>query len=95
MLDDLTNDPSLNMQMEFRRGDMQFLHNHQILHSRTDFEDWPEPERRRHLLRLWLSPKSARPLPESFAARYGSIEPGNRGGIVVKDTRLNFTLEDL
>lgn len=95
MLDDLTNDPMLNMQMEFRRGDMQFLHNHQILHSRTDFEDWPEPERRRHLLRLWLAPKTARPLPECFAARYGSIEPGNRGGIVMKDTRLNFTLEDL
>lgn len=95
MLDDLTNDPILNMQMEFRVGDMQFLHNHQILHSRTDFEDWPEPERRRHLLRLWLSPKTARPLPQCFAARYGSIEPGNRGGIVVKDTRLNFTLENL
>lgn len=94
MLDNLTNDPTLNLQMEFRVGDMQFLHNHQILHSRTDFEDWPEPENRRHLLRLWLSPKTARPLPDSFAARYGSLEPGNRGGIVVKDTRLNFTLED-
>lgn len=95
MLDDLTNDPALNLQMEFRVGDIQFLHNHQILHSRTDFEDWPEPERRRHLLRLWLAPKAARPLPESFAARYGSIVPGDRGGIVVKDTRLNFTLEDV
>lgn len=95
MLDNLTNDPAINLQMEFKVGDMQFLHNHQILHSRTDFEDWPEPERRRHLLRLWLSPKTARPLPECFAARYGSLEPGNRGGIVVKDTRLNFTLEDI
>ena len=36
-------------------GDMQFLHNHQILHSRNDFENWPEPERHRHLLRLWLA----------------------------------------
>ena len=95
MLDNLTNDPAINLQMEFKVGDMQFLHNHQILHSRTDFEDWPEPERRRHLLRVWLSPKTARPLPESFAARYGSLTPGNRGGIVVKDTRLNFTLEDM
>jgi hypothetical protein len=25
--------------------------------------DWPEPERKRHLLRLWLSPRGARPLP--------------------------------
>lgn len=95
MLDELTNDPALNLQMEFRVGDMQFLHNHQILHSRTDFEDWPEPERRRHLLRLWLSPKTSRPLPASFAARYGSLEPGDRGGIVVKNTSLTFTLEDV
>lgn len=95
MLDDLTNDPAINLQMEFKIGDMQFLHNHQILHSRTDFEDWPEPARRRHLLRVWLAPKTARALPESFASRYGSLEPGNRGGIVVKDTRLNFTLDDM
>lgn len=92
-LDALTNDPSLNLQMEFLPGDMQFLHNHQILHSRTDFEDWEEPERKRHLLRLWLAPGNARPLPEVFASRYGSVEPGNRGGIIVKDTALNFTLE--
>lgn len=93
MLDELTNDPALNLQMAFQPGDMQFLHNHQILHSRTDFEDWLEPERRRHLLRLWLAPKNGRPLPERFAARYGSLEPGNRGGIVVRNTRLNFTLK--
>ena len=92
-LDMLANDPALNLQMEFRPGDMQFLHNHQILHSRTDFEDWPEPERRRHLLRLWLAPKQGRPLPGIFAARYGSVEPGDRGGIIVKDTKLTFTIE--
>lgn len=92
-LDTLTNDPALNLQMEFRPGDMQFLHNHQILHSRTDFEDWPEPERRRHLLRLWLAPKQGRPLPPAFAQRYGSLEPGNRGGIITKNTRLTFSLD--
>ncbi|TDH58725.1 TauD/TfdA family dioxygenase [Dankookia rubra] len=83
----------LSLQMDFQPGDMQFIHNHQILHSRTDFEDWPEPEKRRHLLRLWLSPKQARDLPPVFAQRYGDITPGNRGGIVVQDTVLRFTLE--
>jgi hypothetical protein len=92
-LDTLANDPALNLQMEFRPGDMQFLHNHQILHSRTDFADWPEPQRRRHLLRLWLAPRHGRPLPEIFAARYGSIEPGDRGGIIVKDTKLTFAID--
>ena len=44
----------LRLDMEFRPGDMQFLHNHVTLHSRTDYDDHPEPERRRHLLRLHL-----------------------------------------
>lgn len=83
----------LSLEMDFRPGDMQFIHNHQILHSRTDFEDWPEPEKRRHLLRLWLAPKGARDLPPAYAQRYGDITPGNRGGIVVQDTVLRFTLE--
>ncbi len=83
----------MSLEMEFRPGDMQFIHNHQILHSRTDFEDWPEIERRRHLLRLWLAPRQARELPPVYAQRYGDITPGQRGGIVVQDTVLRFTLE--
>ncbi len=90
-LDELAAEMSL--EMEFRPGDMQFIHNHQILHSRTDFEDWPELEKRRHLLRLWLSPAGARELPPVYAQRYGDITPGARGGIVVRDTVLTFTLE--
>ncbi|MGE0873945.1 MAG: TauD/TfdA family dioxygenase [Burkholderiales bacterium] len=93
MLDALSNDPGLNLTMEFRPGDMQFVHNHQILHSRTDFEDWPEPAKRRHLLRLWLAPRGARELPPGYAQRYGSIEPGNRGGIITASTKLSFVLE--
>ena len=92
-LDALTNEPGLNLQMTMVPGDMQFLHNHQILHSRTDFEDWPEPERKRHLLRLWIAPGAGRALPPSFAPRYGSVVPGARGGIVTAETRLKFVLQ--
>ena len=93
LLDALTNDPAIHLSMAFLPGDMQFLHNHQILHSRNDFENWPEPERQRHLWRLWLAPPGARALPEAFAARYGSVTPGERGGIVVRGTRLTVSLE--
>ncbi|HEY6966658.1 MAG TPA: TauD/TfdA family dioxygenase [Burkholderiales bacterium] len=93
LMDDLLNDPQIHLSMAFRPGDMQFLHNHQILHSRNDFENWPEPERHRHLLRLWLAPGAARPLPEVFAPRYGSVAPGERGGIVVRGTTLKVPLE--
>jgi hypothetical protein len=79
--DALTNDPALHFFMEFRAGDIQLVCNHSLLHDRTGFEDWPEPERKRHLLRLWLAPPVARPLPPVFADRYGSVVPGARGGI--------------
>lgn len=93
LMDQLSNDPAIHLSMAFLPGDMQFLHNHQMLHSRNDFENWPEPERHRHLLRLWLAPQEARPLPPVFAARYGSITPGERGGIVVKGTTFRAPLE--
>ena len=87
LLDELANDPELHLMMELRRGDMQFVHNHTVLHDRTAFEDWPEPERKRHLLRLWLAPPSARPLPEVFAQRFGSVVPGDRGGVTTLSIR--------
>jgi hypothetical protein len=93
LIDELCNDPAIHLSMDFRPGDIQLLHNHQILHSRGDFENWPEPERHRHLLRLWVAPPEARPLPEVFAPRYGSVTPGARGGIVVKGTTLKVPLE--
>jgi hypothetical protein len=83
----LANDPALHFRMELQSGDIQLVHNHTLLHDRTAFEDWPEPERKRHLLRLWLAPVSARPLPAVFAERYGSVVRGQRGGIVVPGTR--------
>ena len=78
--DELANDPALHIVMRLQEGDMQFVHNHNMLHDRTAFADWPEPSRRRHLLRLWLSSPQARPLPDVFAQRYGSVTPGQRGG---------------
>jgi hypothetical protein len=93
MFDDLANDKELRLDMELRPGDMQFLHNHTCLHDRTAFVDWPEPERKRHLLRLWLAAPGARPLPEIFAPRYGSTTVGDRGGIVCEKTRLHAPLE--
>ena len=90
--DRLAEDTTLRLDMEFRPGDMQFVHNHTILHDRTAFEDWPEPERKRHLLRLWLASPGARPLPQAYAERYGSVEVGNRGGIICEGTRLHAPL---
>ena len=93
MVHALANDPALHLRMAFEPGDMQILHNHQIMHDRTAYEDWLEPERRRHLLRLWLAPPDGIPLPEAFAGLYGSVEIGNRGGVTVPDMQPIVPLE--
>ncbi len=93
LFDALANDPELHFSMQLQPGDMQFVYNHSQLHDRTGFVDWPEPDRKRHLLRLWLSVPGDRPLPDCFKERYGSIEIGQRGGIVTKETRLHAPLD--
>ncbi|MEU4222709.1 TauD/TfdA family dioxygenase [Nonomuraea sp. NPDC026600] len=55
LLDQLTGDPRFALTMDLRAGDLQLLNNHVVLHGRTAYEDHPEPERRRHLLRLWFT----------------------------------------
>ena len=49
--------------------------------------------RRRYLLRLWLCPPGGRPLPPCFAARWGSVTPGARGGIRTPGTKPTVELE--
>jgi len=90
--DQLANDQRFNFLMRLEPGDMQFVHNHNLLHDRTAFEDWTDPSKKRHLLRLWLSSPDARPLPEVFAQRYGSLEPGARGGVMHTDAAVNAPL---
>ena len=53
-LDRVMSEPSIAWEHEFRVGQIQFVNNRQLGHKRTAFRDWPEPERRRHLVRLWL-----------------------------------------
>ena len=94
MLDNLAASEALRLDMTLEAGDIQVLHNHQILHARTGYEDYPEPERKRHLLRLWLSQSDGRPLPPVFAERYGNIQLGTRrGGIFVPGAVENVPLE--
>jgi hypothetical protein len=92
MFGQLANDPELRLDMDFMPGDVQILHNHTILHARSAYEDWAEIERKRHLLRLWLCPPDARPLPPVFAEVYGRITVGDRGGIICPGTRLHAPL---
>ncbi|WP_448658439.1 TauD/TfdA family dioxygenase [Sphingomonas sp. CJ99] len=66
LFDEITYEPGMAIEMDFRPGDIQWLSNYAALHARTSFSDWPEPQRRRHLLRLWLSSKTDRPVVPNF-----------------------------
>lgn len=92
LFDDIVNEPDMHLSMDLEVGDIQFVHNHSLLHDRTGFVDHDDPSQRRHLLRLWLSAPDDRSLPPVFSQRYGSVTVGERGGIVVAGTELTVPL---
>ena len=53
-MDGLVNRDDLRLDMMLEPGDMQFINNYTTLHARTEFVDYPEPERKRWMVRLWL-----------------------------------------
>jgi alpha-ketoglutarate-dependent taurine dioxygenase len=53
-LDEVMARPEMTVDFHFEAGQIQLVHNRRIAHKRTAFRDWPEPERKRHLVRLWL-----------------------------------------
>jgi hypothetical protein len=83
VLDDILRRPELMFTTYLAPGDMQILSNHTMLHSRTEFTDHTDPERKRLLYRLWLAPPDGRRLPESWRPAYRSVAPSSvRGGII-------------
>ena len=70
LIEAIANDPEFHVEMDFQPGDLQLLNNSVILHSREAYDDHVEPERKRHLLRLWLS-----------AHDFASVEEGLRAGL--------------
>ncbi len=64
------------LDIDFQPGDMQFVSNYAVLHDRTAWEDHPEPDRKRLLLRVWLTLPHGLRLPPEWGggrARTGVI----------------------
>ncbi len=76
------------LDIDFQRGDIQFLNNFVMLHTRRGYEDWPDdPARKRHLLRLWLRDPNGRPISKEQAeGRVG-------GGVNIKGVKRIAPLE--
>lgn len=50
----LDKDDSFIVTMTMKAGQIQFINNHRVIHGRTPFEDFPEEEKKRVLLRSWV-----------------------------------------
>jgi hypothetical protein len=95
LLEEIAESPENHLAIEFKEGDIQLLNNHEILHGRANYQDWEDAARRRYLLRLWICPPNGRPLPPSYAERYGNIDIGDRGGIICPGTQFKAPLDPI
>ena len=62
-LEDVFSDPTLQFQFMMEAGQIQYVNNKAIGHSRTEFEDFDDPDSRRHLVRIWMREKGGRAYP--------------------------------
>jgi len=69
--DSLTRREDMRFDMDLQPGDMQLCNNYTILHSRTEFVDGPEPDQKRHMLRLWLKFPQSWPIQPRFPEQWG------------------------
>ena len=71
LVDAITHDPEMRLDMMLEPGDIQFANNYMVMHSRTSFEDDADPALHRKKLRLWLKMDNARQLAADFPGRNG------------------------
>lgn len=80
-IDEHLNHPEIRVDMEFEPGDIQFLNNFTVVHSRDEYTN--NKKYSRHLLRIWLSVPNSRALTDNFYELYGNTQAGAlRGGIL-------------
>jgi len=84
----------LSLHMVLDPGDIQFLSNMHVFHARTAYKDFPPPEPRRHLMRLWLSvPEGDGEIAGGWRLPFLDSTWEKRGGIQVNDTRPHAPLD--
>jgi len=82
MIEQIAAEPEMHVTFRQEPGDLLLLNNWITLHRREQFEDFDAPQRRRHILRIWLAMPNSRPLDPLFADNYGATAAGAiRGGM--------------
>ena len=78
LVQEIANRPELQVSMRLQEGDIQLINNHTTMHGRDEYEDYDDPARKRHLLRMWIAlpDERRRPLSRAIDGRYGLVEAG-------------------
>ena len=79
----VSNRPDVRLNFLMEPGDLLFVNNCLILHTRTEFVDSDDPAKRRHLMRLWLREDNAHLLPDASSVREDN-RPAAEGVIIHK-----------
>lgn len=66
LFDEVARAPDNRLAFSLDRGEMVVINNYTVLHARTKFTEFPEPEQRRRLVRLWLDAKDFRDVPREL-----------------------------
>ena len=91
LFDSLAGSEEFHFTMMFKPGDIQLLNNHVTVHSRTAFEDYDEAEKKRHLLRMWMSVPNSRALSAGMHTIYQDQSAGAvRGGFPSRTGQLIY-----
>lgn len=77
LVEAIANEPRFHVEMVFEPGDVQILHNGRILHARNAYRDHPDLDRRRHLLRLWLTARNFHGVAEPLRSGIPSRSPND------------------
>ncbi|MDT3440102.1 MULTISPECIES: TauD/TfdA family dioxygenase [unclassified Pseudofrankia] len=78
LVEEITYEPGVALDMDFQPGDIQWLLNYAALHSRTEFVNGPDRAHQRHLLRIWLRRNVDRPLVPRFGKHVVVAAPDAR-----------------
>jgi alpha-ketoglutarate-dependent taurine dioxygenase len=66
LFDEIAKAPENRLSFYLERGEMMVINNYTVMHARTAFTNYPEPERQRRLVRLWLDAPGFRDVPPEF-----------------------------
>ena len=81
-IEEIASLPNMNYRYRQEPGDILLLNNWVTLHKRSEFIDHEEEQKKRHILRAWVSPDNNRAIDPLFKDNYGDYRAGFvRGGM--------------